>query len=186
MVKLVLSYRTEYQKLILPDFVLENQTNIINMHHRGFEKNSILAAKEFLNHYNIPFTSLEYFGYEMSNPLFLTLYCKTYDGEEVSLPALYEKVLKRANKNMYQILGEELRQKGYIEEDDILCPLIMEIAEWLIVHDERSISQKELVRLEFWTEHGLSAVPFIRQLIREHTVSYTHLCLRLRRWAITG
>ena len=50
MVKLVLSYRTEYQKLILPDFVLENQTNIINMHHRGFEKNSILAAKEFLNH----------------------------------------------------------------------------------------------------------------------------------------
>ena len=168
MVKLVLSYRTEYQKLILPDFVLENQTNIINMHHRGFEKNSILAAKEFLNHYNIPFTSLEYFGYEMSNPLFLTLYCKTYDGEEVSLPALYEKVLKRANKNMYQILGEELRQKGYIEEDDILCPLIMEIAEWLIVHDERSISQKELVRLEFWTEHGLSAVPFIRQLIREH------------------
>lgn len=168
MVKLVLSYRTEYQKLILPDFVLENQTNIINMHHRGFEKNSILAAKEFLNHYNIPFTSLEYFGYEMSNPLFLTLYCKTYDGEEVSLPALYEKVLKRANKNMYQILGEELRQKGYIEEDDILCPLIMKIAEWLIVHDERSISQKELVRLEFWTEHGLSAVPFIRQLIREH------------------
>ena len=37
-----------------------------------------------------------------------------------------------------------------------------------IVHDENTDFQKELVRLEFWTEHGLSAVPFIRQLIREH------------------
>ena len=168
MVKLILSYRTEYQELILPDSVLDGRIDVTDMLHRGFEDNSILAVKEFLNHYNIPFTPLEYFGYEMSNPLFLTLYCKTYDGEEVSLPALYERVIKRANENIYQILGEELRKKGYIEEDNILHPLIMEIAEWLIVHDERSISQKELVRLEFWTEYGLSAIPFIRQLIREH------------------
>lgn len=168
MVKLILSYRTEYQELILPDSVLEGRIDVTDMLHRGFEDNSILAVKEFLNHYNIPFTPLEYFGYEMSNPLFLTLYCKTYDGEEVSLPALYERVIKRANENIYQILGEKLRKKGYIEEDNILHPLIMEIAEWLIVHDERSISQKELVRLEFWTEYGLSAIPFIRQLIREH------------------
>ncbi len=168
MVKLVLSYRTEYQRLILPDSVLEDRIDIIDMLHRGFEENSIVAVKEFLNHYNIPFTPLEYFGYEMSNPLFLDLYCKTYDGEDVSLPALYERVIKRANKNIYQILGEELRQKGYIEEDNILRPLIMEIAEWLVDHDKRSISQKELVRLEFWKEYGLSAVPFIRQLIKEH------------------
>ncbi len=168
MVKMILSYRPEYQKLILPDFFLESRGDIVTMLHRGFEDNSISAAREFLNHYNIPFTPLEYFGYEMSNPLFLTLYCKTYNGEEVSLPTLYDRVIEYANGNISRALRAELRQKGYTEDDDILSPLITEIAEWLVSHDERSISQKDLAQLNFWTVYGLNAVPFVRHLVREH------------------
>lgn len=168
MVKLVLSYRPEYQKFILPDFLIEGRGDVITMPHRGFEDNSISATKEFLNHYNIPFTPLEYFGYEMSNPLFLTLYCKTYNGEEVGLPTLYNRVVEHANNNISRFLRAELRQKGYTEDDDILSPLITEIAEWLVSHDERSIPQRDLARLNFWTESGLNAVPFVRHLVREH------------------
>lgn len=168
MVKLVLSYRPEYQKFILPDFLIEGRGDVITMLHRGFEDNSISAAREFLNHYNIPFTPLEYFGYEMSNPLFLTLYCKTYNGEEVGLPTLYNRVVEHANNNISRFLRAELRQKGYTEDDDILSPLITEIAEWLVSHDERSIPQRDLARLNFWTESGLNAVPFVRHLVREH------------------
>ena len=168
MVKRVLSYRPEYQKFILPDFLIEGRGDVITMLHRGFEDNSISAAKEFLNHYNIPFTPLEYFGYEMSNPLFLTLYCKTYNGEEVGLPTLYNRVVEHANNNIARFLRAELRQKGYTEDDDILSPLITEIAEWLVSHDERSIPQRDLARLNFWTESGLNAVPFVRHLVREH------------------
>ncbi len=168
MVKLVLSYRPEYQNLILPDSVLKGQEDIVTMIHRGFENNSISAVREFLNHYNIPFSPLEYFGYEMSNPLFLTLYCKTYNGEEVSLPILYDRVIKYANRNIYRALEVELRQKGYVEGDDILGPLIMEIAEWLVSHCERSISKNDLERLNFWSRYGLNAVPFVRYLVREH------------------
>ena len=168
MVKLILSYRPEYQKFILPDSFLEGRGDIVTILHRGFEDNSISAVREFLNHYNIPFTSLEYFGYEMSNPLFLTLYCKTYNGEEVSLPILYDRVIEHANGNISRTLRLELRQSGYTEDDDILSPLIMEIAEWLILHDERTISQKDLAHLSFWTEYGLNAVPFVRHLVREH------------------
>ncbi len=168
MVKLILSYRPEYEKLILPDSFLEGRGDIVTMLHRGFEDNSISAAREFLNHYNIPFTPLEYFGYEMSNPLFLTLYCKTYNGEEVSLPILYDRVIEHANSNISRVLRVELRQKGYTEDDDILSSLIMEIAEWLVSHDERSISQKDLAQLVFWTEYGLNAVPFVRHLVKEH------------------
>ena len=168
MVKMILSYRPEYQKFILPDFLLEGQEDIITMQHRGFEDNSISAAREFLNHYNIPFTPLEYFGYEMSNPLFLTLYCKTYNGEEVALPTLYDRVVEHANSNISQFLRAELRQKGYSEDDDILSPLITEIAEWLVSHDKSSISQKDLAQLNFWAEFGLNAASFVRHLVKEH------------------
>lgn len=168
MVKMILSYRPEYQKFILPDFLLEGREDIITMQHRGFEDNSISAAREFLNHYNIPFTPLEYFGYEMSNPLFLTLYCKTYNGEEVALPTLYDRVVEHANSNISQFLRAELRQKGYSEDDDILSPLITEIAEWLVSHDKSSISQKDLAQLNFWAEFGLNAASFVRHLVKEH------------------
>ncbi len=97
MVRLVVSYRSEYEKLVLPDSMINGEDDIVRINHRGFEDNSIVAIREFLNHYNIPFTPLEYFGYEMSNPLFLTLYCKTYNGEEVSLPTLYERLIEKAN-----------------------------------------------------------------------------------------
>ena len=168
MVKMILSYRPEYQKLILPDFLLEGRGDVITMLHRGFEDNSISAAREFLNHYNIPFTPLEYFGYEMSNPLFLTLYCKTYNGEEVALPTLYDRVIEHANGNISRFLRAELRLKGYTEDDDILSPLITEIAEWLVSHDKSSISQKDLAQLNYWAEFGLNAASFVRHLVKEH------------------
>ena len=168
MVKMILSYRLEYQKLILPDFLLEGRGDVITMLHRGFEDNSISAAREFLNHYNIPFTPLEYFGYEMSNPLFLTLYCKTYNGEEVALPTLYDRVIEHANGNISRFLRAELRLKGYTEDDDILSPLITEIAEWLVSHDKSSISQKDLAQSNYWAEFGLNAASFVRHLVKEH------------------
>lgn len=38
----------------------------------------------------------------------------------------------------------------------------------VVSHDERSIPQRDLARLNFWTESGLNAVPFVRHLVREH------------------
>lgn len=168
MVKIILSYRTEYQQSVLPDSLLEGESDIVTIHHRGFADNSISAVREFLNYYNIPFTPLDYFGYEMSNPLFLTLYCETYNGEEVGLPTLYDRMVKYANDNIYRAFREELKSKGYTENDDILSPLFMEIAGWLVSKEEKSISQKDLTQLSFWNEYGLTAVPLVRHLVREH------------------
>ncbi len=173
MVKMILSYRTEYQGLVLPDSFFEDCGDVVTMLHRGFEDNSISAVRQFLYHYNIPFTPLEYFGYEMSNPLFLTLYCKTYNGEEVSLPSLYNRLIEHANGNISQVLRAELRQKGYAEDDDILSPLIMEIAEWLVLHGKRFISQKDLVQLNFWAEYRLNAASFVRHVVKEQILHNT-------------
>ena len=168
MVRMVVSYRPEYEKQVLPDVISNGSEDVVRMYHRGFEDNSIDAIRKFLNHYNIPFTPLEYFGYEMSNPLFLTLYCKTYNGEEVSLPTLYERLIEKANTNIYTAREEDLRRLGYTAGDDFLGPLIGQIAEYLVTHDERSISKSDLIKLNYWTEYGLTPAPYIRCLIKEN------------------
>lgn len=170
MVRLVVSYRTEYEKIVLPDSVREGKRgkDVTAILHRGFENNSIDAVREFMDHYGIPFTPLEYFGYEMSNPLFLTLYCKTYNGEEVSLPELYERIIARANTNIHAAMEPELRRKGYSEDEDLLGPLIAQIAEYLVIHGERSIKRENLQKLSYWSEYGLTAGSLVRLLEKEH------------------
>ena len=168
MVRMVVSYRPEYEQIVLPDTMCNGEEDVVRLYNRGFEDNSTEAIREFLNHYNIPFTPLEYFGYEMSNPLFLTLYCKTYNGEEVSLPILYERLIKKAEENIYFAREEELIRLGYNTGDDLFRPLISQISEYLVTHDERSIAKSELAKLSYWTEHGLTPAPYISCLIREN------------------
>ena len=161
MVKLVLSYRPEYETILFPDVVKDKKEKdeIASIYHSGFENNSGIAVKEFLNHYNIPFTPLEYFGAEMSNPLFLTLYCKTYNGEEVSLPTLYERLILKANNNVLSAL--KMESKGYSEGDNILRPLISQIASKMVEVNHRAITS-------FWDEYRIEPAPFIRQLEKEN------------------
>ena len=168
MVRLVVSYRPEYEKQVLPDVVRNGNKDIVRMYHRGFEENRIEVIRKFLNYYNIPFSPLEFFGYEMSNPLFLSLYCKTYNGEEVSLPNLYERLIEKASTNIYTANEENYRRLGYTANDDLLRPLIGQIAEYLVTHNERSISKSDLTKLNYWTEYGLTPAPYIRSLIKEN------------------
>ena len=178
MVKLVVSYRPEFEKLVLPDAISNGSEDVVRIYHRGFEDNSIEAIRKFLNHYNIPFTPLEYFGYEMSNPLFLTLYCKTYNGEEVSLPTLYERLIEKANINIITAHEEFFRKQGYSANDDLLRPLISQIAKYLVTHDKRSISKSDLTKLSYWTEYGLPPAPYIRCIVKEnilHDSAFDHV-----------
>ena len=167
MVKLVVSYRPEYENILLSDSIQDKKKkeSIVTVHHRGFEENSNTAVKEFLNHYNIPFTLFEYFGAEMTNPLFLTLYCKTYNGDEVSLPKLYERLIEKAEYSIYTTL--DLRSKGYSEGDDILKPLISQIASRMVINEHRAITKAELMQLRYWNDYGLVAAPLINSLVKE-------------------
>ena len=167
MVKLIISYRTEYEPLLLSNSLINAIKNgcIVKTEHYGFEKNSGVAVKEFLNHYNIPFSPYEYFRSEMSNPLFLTLYCKTYNGEEVSLPELYERLIDKTNVALFRSL--KLHEKGYTERDDTLRPLISQMAELIVLNERKVISQQRLLDLCFWKKYDLSPMPYIMQLVKE-------------------
>lgn len=170
MVKLVVSYRIEYERILFPDSILNRIDQYVTMHHTGFEENSIPAVKEFLHHYNIPFSPIAHFSREMENPLFLTLYCKTYNGDEVSLPVLFERVITQANRSIYKALQEELTSKGYTEEDNLLETLINEIAMLLVSTEKRYITKQELMRLHFWNDYGIVSASYIVQLIREQVL----------------
>lgn len=75
-VKLVFSYRSDYEQLLLNSEIEEliKQNEICCYEHKGFVENSAQAARMFFNSYRIPFTLYEYFSFEMTKPLFLQLY----------------------------------------------------------------------------------------------------------------
>lgn len=85
----------------------------------------------------------------MSNPLFLTLYCKTYNGNNGSLQELYERLIGEANRKIYHNLKKSLQDKGYTEEDELVSELVVQIADWFIINNKKTISQKELLLLNF-------------------------------------
>lgn len=168
MVKLVLTYRPEYENELFSKSVEKYGKNGgVCLHHRGFVDNSIPAITRFLNQYGIPFTPAALFRYEMTNPLFLTLYCKTYDGEEVALPSLYEKLINSLNANIHKNFERELTSKGYTESDNILEPLLIELAEVLIDKKRRHISKSDFCNLKYWQNYGLIPAVFSRLLLRE-------------------
>ena len=167
MVRLVFSYRPEYAQTLFTDAIQEEITkgDIVTVFHKGFDDNQITAVREFLNHYSIPFTPVEYFDTEMSNPLFLKLYCKTYNGEEVGLPSLYERLAKRVSKQVYHAL--KLHLNGFSESDDVLSPLIIQMAAQMISNGRRSLTKADLLKLGFWSEYGFAPAPFIGQIVKE-------------------
>lgn len=163
-VKLVLTYRAEYEKLVLPDTIIAKKKNneYVSILHNGFADTGVDAVKEFLNHYNIPFSPLEYFRYEMANPLFLTLYCKTYNGTDAYIPQLYDRLIESVNHKLYHSLC--LSQNGYTEDINILKPLIIEIASVFLSNHRRYMTEDELSNLDYWRKNNLSPLTVIHHL----------------------
>ena len=86
-IKVIVSLRNGYEKLIISDAFQNRIANgqVISIEHKGFENESVRATKDFLNYSGISFSPSYFFRTEMNNPLFLTLFCKVYDGTDFYL-----------------------------------------------------------------------------------------------------
>lgn len=168
-VRLAFSFRPEYNKEILGESVRESISNgeILHFYHEGFKNLPISATREFFNHYNIPFGLSEFFMSGMNNPLFLKLYCKTYEGDEVSLPTLYDRLISKASENIWKNASAQMKALGYSKYDNLLQPLIYELVPWFASHAKKEISRKEIRTLEFWQEHNVTPLPFLQKIINE-------------------
>ena len=166
-VRLAVSFRSEYQNSILPERFLELD-NVTKMEHRGFRDNPLEAARQFLGHYGIPFTPLHMFTSDIYNPLFLTLYCKTYQGDEVELPVLYERLLEKANDKLYMEKAKLIETAGYDQSDNIVLFIVEAISKQTLLTGKRHFEKSEIESMPIWSSLGLTARPLITQLIREN------------------
>ncbi len=166
-VRLAISFRSEYHNSILPENFLK-QENVMKMEHKGFRDNPFEAAKKFLGYYGIPFTPLHMFNANIDNPLFLTLYCKTYQGDEVELPILYERLLEKANEKIHIKLAKAIEIAGYEQSENLVLPIIQAIAKQTLFTGKRHFEKNEIESISVWNSLGLGARPFITQLIQEN------------------
>lgn len=169
-VKLAVTYRMEYEKSVVQDALLSEDEDVYRIVHTGFASNGLKASKQFFDYYRIPFTLYEYFESEMENPLFLTLYCKTYRNDEASLPTLYDRLVESANKNIFPILEKRYKLIGFTEDDNIVQPLVDEISTLAFDRKEKNILESDLASIPFWTANDLPLRPFMSLLAKENLV----------------
>lgn len=160
-VRLAVSVRNGYENLVFNEAILKmiESNEIVSLNHTGFIEESIEATKTFLNYYNIPFSPTYFLQYEMTNPLFLTLFCETYIKEDSDIFTLFERIIAKANIEAQRAIGLDGSQ-------NILMYLIKEIVEFQISCSKKSISYCELYKLDFWGTFGLAdkKIPFITAL----------------------
>ena len=161
--KLAVSIRTGYEKMVLNDAVkrLMDNRDIGSLVHHGFREESINATMTFLNHYNIPFLPSYFLQTEMTNPLFLSLYCKNYTGENFDMYSLFERVIEKADAEAQEAVGQDYTIP-------LLQHLIDEMACIRLETDSIQISQASLFDLQFWNRYGLSGkkLEYVSSLLR--------------------
>ena len=160
---MAISVRSGYEPLVLSDAINKAISNgeISKIVHIGFREESISATSTFLNHYGIPFSPAYFLQSEMTNPLFLKLFCKTYDGENYDLFSLFDKLIEKTDEEVQKTIGI---QSGV----PVLQKLIDEIAGIRLVNKSFAISQSDLFDLKFWEKYGLSSqkLPFVTSLLK--------------------
>ena len=161
-VKLVISVRTGYEKLVFDDAVRTAITDgmVESIVHSGFREESVEATLAFLNYYGIPFLPSYFLRAEMTNPLFLTIFCKTYSGENFDMFSLFDKLIEKAD-------FEAQTAVGIADRVSILGELIDEMADVRLKTGTLTISRAELFEFGFWGRYGLSTkkIPFVSSLI---------------------
>lgn len=148
-VKVILSIRSNYEKLLINPATEKKigQGQIIELRHDGFRADSIRSIRDFFNRSNIPFSPY-YFRSEMMNPLFLTLFCKVYDGSDFNLFALFEKLVEYADREAQKAIG-------YAGDDKQLPYLIKDLMRHFMSSQKRLIERESILKLDFWNTYGI-------------------------------
>lgn len=160
-IRFAISLRNGYETSVLDDAINKKieDGEICILNHNGFRNESITATKEFLNHYGIPFSPTSFLRYEITNPLFLTLFCKAYTGEDFDIFSLFEKIVEIADI-------ESQKAISFDGTTNILNYLIDKIVELKLFKGKNSITKQEIFQLDFWDLYGLSTykIPYLSAL----------------------
>ncbi len=158
-VKLIVSIRSDYLDELKDS--LANKNNVYTLTHNGVFDGSFDSVKTFLNYYGIPFTPVEIFNNQMYNPLFLTLYCKTYEKENSETSDLYDRLLDVVNKNLYKDMGNHMVSSGYNKSINVVTPFVLELAKLISKNKKRAILFETVFKMKYWDRYEIKKIPFI-------------------------
>ena len=150
-VRLAISVRSGFEPLVFDSAIGHKMQSgeIVCLDHAGFQEESIEAVEVFLNYYKIPFSPEYALRYEMTNPLFLMLFCKTYNGEDFDIYSIFERLIEIADKEAQKAVGLD-------GSSAILKHLIDDIVEHRLNSGTSAIALTELLELSFWNTFGLT------------------------------
>lgn len=152
-ISLAISYRSGYEKMLLSEGMNNSIKNgqVCSIVHTGFKDNSVSAMRQFFDYYSIPFSPVYVLQERMTNPLFLMIFCKTYNDNYSSLS------LTHVFKNFVNVVEKEIQQRFAIESDGgFLWDLLKEIAAYCIEKGIRRISKRDILKLCYWNDYGFS------------------------------
>lgn len=167
-IKIAISLRTGYDQ-----FMFGNRLDVFyadgiatKLRHRGFWNDSILAIRAFLNHYEIPFLPVYGLSSEMTNPLYLTLFCENYTGEMVEIGKLFDTVIGNVDEEVRTGIGKE-------DAAPFLQSFIAEYLELRLQKGYLSINMDDLLTMNFWHKYGLEGekTQIIAMLVRTNLLS---------------
>lgn len=149
-IKLVVSIRNGYENNVL-DYNIKNKIEnrkIARVEHFGFKENSIEVINHFFNHYDITFSPSDLLSYELTNPLFLTLYCKAYSYGKKNISDLFNSIIYKASMEINERLNLGINNNKLIK-------ILEEMASVLYNDSSTSISEKALYSLDYWNLYDL-------------------------------
>ncbi len=159
--KVAVSMRTEYEEMLLKDTLdtyFKNET-ILKISHTGFANNSIESIKQFLNYYDIPFSPVDYMQYEMTNPLFLTMFCKSYaNSVQFNIMSLFDTFVKIADK--------EIQERLNLQINNLLPSFLNECVEWQLKNKKQSIPREAILKFSFWENYGVKKLEFLSVVVQ--------------------
>ncbi|MBP5551268.1 MAG: hypothetical protein J6X93_04390 [Bacilli bacterium] len=108
-IKLVMSIRSTYKNDIFNNNILKRIHNneIPHIETSGFKHNLDEALPVFFDYYKIPLNASCFFNYELENPLFLKVYCETYDKSSFESNNLFSMFLKYLEINERNIKNQK-------------------------------------------------------------------------------
>lgn len=155
-VRFAFSYRTGYEKMLFypEDNLLEGYTCIAKLQHRGFMNNTVSAIREFFDAYGITYSPEYYFYEDFQNPLFLQIYCDTFDRTyaNVEIMDMFKRLIIHADDEVKRNLDLEYANPNLVEI------LFDEISSFMLAEHKYYITTSEIYKLSFWASFGLESV----------------------------
>lgn len=157
-VKLIITLRTDYAKLCLPDN-MENKF-VERIQYNGFQD----EEDEIFHYYGVPIPLFPMINDEYTNPLFIISFCKLVRDYKIDILIQNYTSFRTIFEKYISMINERLSRKfNYNVENHLLDEVINNIVEYMVEKNKLYITQKEFCNIEkdLLQNYGIAPIKLI-------------------------